>query len=334
MLKTRFTRGALVLATAAIAPQLHAAEECGSVTIADMNWASAEFAAYLDQFILQEGYGCDAELVPGDTVPTTTSMIEKAEPDIAPELWVNSAREAIDKAAAEGKIAITVNILKDGGEEGWWVPRYTAEAHNLKTVADVLAKPELFPAPEDDSKGGFVTCPSGWGCEINNRNLFNAFDLEEAGFVMVDPGSAAGLDGSIAKAFEREENWFGYYWAPTAILGKYDMVKLDFDAEYDADNWNNCIVKETCENPQKTSWTVSEVRTAVVQSFMDRAPAEVADYLSKRSYHNADLNGVLAWMAEEQATGEDGALYFLENHADIWSEWVTEEAAEKIRSAL
>lgn len=333
MTKTNALGASLLVAAMTLGSHANAAE-CGDVTIADMNWASAEFAAYLDQIILREGYGCDAELVPGDTVPTTTSMIEKGEPDIAPELWVNSAREAIDKAAAEGKLAITVNILKDGGEEGWWVPRYTAEKHQLKTVADVLAKPELFPAPEDKSKGGFVTCPSGWGCEINNGNLFKAFELEQAGFVMVDPGSAAGLDGSIAKAFERGENWFGYYWAPTAILGKYDMVKLDFDAEYDADNWDNCIVKEGCENPQKTSWTVSEVRTAAVQSFIDRVPAEVSDYLSKRSYHNTALNGILAWMADEQATGEDGALQFLKEHEDIWTEWVTEEAAAKIREAL
>ncbi|MDO6460730.1 ABC transporter substrate-binding protein [Granulosicoccaceae sp. 1_MG-2023] len=334
MLNTQIVRSAVLLAAAAAAPQLYAADECGEITIADMNWASAEFAAYLDQFILREGYGCDAELVPGDTVPTTTSMIEKGEPDIAPELWVNAAREAIDGAVAQGKLAITVNILKDGGEEGWWVPRYTAEKHNLRTVSDVLSKPELFPAPEDDSKGAFVTCPSGWGCEINNRNLFKAFGLEEAGFVMVDPGSAAGLDGSIAKANERGENWFGYYWAPTAMLGKYDMVKLDFEADFDPQNWDNCISKEDCEDPQKTSWSVSEVRTAAVQTFLDEAPADVVDYLSKRSYHNTVVNEVLAWMAEEQGTGEDGAIYFLENNEALWSEWVTEEAAAKIRDAL
>ena len=32
-----------------------------------------------------------------------------------------------------------------------------------------------------------------------------------------DPGTAAGLDGSIAKASEQGENWFGYYWSPTSL---------------------------------------------------------------------------------------------------------------------
>ena len=59
---------------------------CGKVTIADMNWPSATLIAHIDKIILKNGYGCDAELVTGDTMPTGTSMIEKGEPDIAPEL--------------------------------------------------------------------------------------------------------------------------------------------------------------------------------------------------------------------------------------------------------
>lgn len=309
------------------------ASDCGTVTIADMNWASAEFSAYLDKFILEHGYDCEVDIVAGDTVPTLTSMVEKAEPDIAPELWVNSAREAIDNAVADNKLLITVDVLTDGGEEGWWIPQYTAEKHGLKTVADVLAHPELFPAPEDKSRGGFYGCPSGWGCQPINNSLYTAFELDKAGFDMIDPGSAAGLSGAIAKAYEREQNWFGYYWAPTPVLGKYAMVKLDFEAPFDADNWHNCVASEDCDTPQKTRWIESRVHTAIVKSFADRAPAGVLDYLSKRAFKNADLNQVLAWMSEEQASGEDGAAYFLSQYADIWEAWVSKDVAEKIRAA-
>jgi glycine betaine/proline transport system substrate-binding protein len=52
------------------------------VTIADMNWPSASLMANVDKIILKHGYGCDAELVPGDTMPTGTSMTEKGEPEI------------------------------------------------------------------------------------------------------------------------------------------------------------------------------------------------------------------------------------------------------------
>ena len=36
---------------------------CGKVTIADMNWASAELMAEVDKIILEKGYGCEVELI-------------------------------------------------------------------------------------------------------------------------------------------------------------------------------------------------------------------------------------------------------------------------------
>ena len=121
------------------------AEDCGRVTIANMNWASAEVLANIDKIILEEGYGCDAELVAGDTQPTLTSMIEKGEPDVAPEAWVNAMRTVLDKATDEGKLHYASESLSEGGVEGWWIPKYIADEHpDIKTVEDALAHPELF----------------------------------------------------------------------------------------------------------------------------------------------------------------------------------------------
>lgn len=50
---------------------------CGKVSISDMNWASATLMAHVDAFILKHGYGCDTDIVTGDTMPTGTSMVEK-----------------------------------------------------------------------------------------------------------------------------------------------------------------------------------------------------------------------------------------------------------------
>ncbi len=121
-MKSVFTAGAILLASTSVF-----ASECGKVTIADMNWSSASLIANIDRFILENGYGCEAELVPGDTMPTGTSMIEKGEPDIAPEMWSNALREVLDKAVAEKRLRYAGNSLSDGGEEGFWVPEYLVE---------------------------------------------------------------------------------------------------------------------------------------------------------------------------------------------------------------
>ena len=65
-----------------------------------------------------------------------------------------------------------------------------------------------------------------------------------------------------------------------------------------------------------------------------RAGEPVMKYLSARSWSNAVVNSLLSWMTDNQANGEDGAKYFLENNKDIWSAWVSPEAAAKIEAAL
>ena len=206
---------------------------CGKIVMADMNWASANLMANVDKVILEAGYGCEIELITGATMPTFTSMNEKGAPDVAAEQWANAVANPLAKAVEEGRLHIANKAPITGLGEGWWVTPGTLKRHpELKTALDILDHPELFPYAEDPSKGAFVGCPAGWGCQLANANLYRAFEMEKKGWVLVDPGSAAGLDGSIAKAAEGDKNWFGYYWSPTSIIGKYNMQPVDFGVEF------------------------------------------------------------------------------------------------------
>lgn len=316
------------------ANQAMAGEACGRVTIADMNWSSATLIANVDRFILEKGFGCDAELVPGDTMPTGTSMVEKGEPDIAPELWSNSMKEALDKGVAEKRLRVAGKSLSDGGEEGFWVPRYLVDQKpELATIEGVKKNAGLFKHPEDPDKSAFYGCPAGWNCQISSGNLFRAMKLGDAGFDLIDPGSGAGLSGAIAKAYERQQPWFGYYWAPTAVLGKYEMVKVDFGSGIDKQHFTDCITQAECENPHATMYPPSLVQTVTTYQFADKAPAAFA-YLGKRAFRNAQMNKLLAWMEENQADGNIAMEYFLKNHESTWTAWLDPDVAAKVKAAL
>ncbi|NUS68106.1 MAG: ABC transporter substrate-binding protein [Ensifer adhaerens] len=312
----------------------HAAE-CGSVTIASMNWQSAEVLSNLDKFILNEGYGCSAEITIGDTVPTITSMAEKGQPDIAPEAWIDLLPDVVKRGTDEGRIIKVGSPLPDGGVQGWWIPKYFADAHpDIKTIPDLLKHPDLFPDPEDASKGAIFNGPQGWGGTVVTAQFYKGFEAQKAGWQLVDTGSAAGLDGSIAKAYERKEGWVGYYWAPTALLGKYDMVKLDYGVPHDAAEWKRCNTVAECPDPKPNAWPIDTIVTLVAKPFSEKVGPEVMDYLQKRSWSNETVNKLMAWMTDNQASGEEGAKHFLEENEAIWSKWVSPEAAEKIKSAL
>jgi glycine betaine/proline transport system substrate-binding protein len=307
---------------------------CARVTIADMNWSSASLMANVDKIILKHGYGCDAELVPGDTMPTGTSMTEKGEPDIAPELWSNSFAEALKKGVAEKRLRVAGKSLSDGGEEGFWVPQYMVDKDpSIATIAGIKKNAKLFKHPEDPDKSAFIGCPAGWNCQITSGHQFKALKLADAGFELVNPGSAAGLAGSIAKAYERREPWFGYYWAPTAILGKYQMVKVNFGVSVDEAHWKTCVSQAECADPKPSMYPSSPVHTVTTESFAGKAP-EAYDYLAKRAFTNADMNRLLVWIEENQADGETAAIYFLKNHESVWIPWVSAVTAAKVKKAV
>lgn len=309
---------------------------CGNVTIAEMNWASAQAAARVDEFILKNGYGCDAETVPGDTMPTTASMTEKARPDIAPELWMNSVKEPVEKAVKEGRLVIVGDVLADPAKnagEGWWIPAYMVKKNpELATIEGVKKHPELFKDPEDPGKGRVVGCPAGWACQISTQNLFKAFDMEKAGFNLVDPGSGAALAGAIKKAYNRGTGVLAYYWAPTSLLSQLDMVRVKL-APHNAAEFEKCIAIANCPDPKPNSFAVSEIKTIAAADFAKNNP-EPMKYLKARVWSAQDFGKVLTYMEENQADGKAAAQWFLKNNEAAWSKWVPADVAAKIKAAL
>ena len=95
--------------------------DCGPVTVAEMTWPTAAFAANVEHIVLQHGYGCLSEIVPGNTVPTLTAMVERGEPDVAPEVWLNSIRLVVERGLAEGRLRARPEISCPVSEaDGLW----------------------------------------------------------------------------------------------------------------------------------------------------------------------------------------------------------------------
>ncbi|WP_182085876.1 glycine betaine ABC transporter substrate-binding protein [Aureimonas sp. ME7] len=306
---------------------------CGTVRIASMNWGSAEVMAAIDRFILEHGFGCDAVLVPGDTMPTFESMTASGEPDVAPEIFVNQFRDELDAAVRLGRIDYGAKVLADGSQEGFWIPQYLADAHpEIRRLSDALARPDLF---QDDqgAQGVMQGCPAGWGCQIMVENLFRAAGGERKGFRLKEIASSVELDASIEAAFTARRGWIGYYWSPTGILGRYPMKKLAFDVPFDRAEWLRCTTQPECPDPKPNAWTPAEVRTLVSARLEHGAPAP-ASYLAHRSWTNAVVNQVLRWKDENGADGDAAALHFLRRYPSVWRAWLPAGAATRVEAAL
>lgn len=313
----------LILATTALVGTFGATQgalACGEVSITEMNWASAGIVTGVSKFLLEQGYACTVTVVPSNTVPAVTSVAETGKPDIVTELWLNGVPEYKD-LEAKGKVKTVNHVLSDGGVEGWWIPDYLAEAHPELTKIDaILANPALV-------GGKFNNCPEGWGCRVANDNLKVAYGFAGAGLEVFDHGSGETLAASIASAYANKEPWFGYYWAPTAVLGKYPMVKVDvgpLDAEA-----HLCNQTADCPTPKKSDYPAAEVITAVTTDFAAREP-EVVDLMSKLSFTNAQMGEVLAWQEDNKASIDEAVVHFITTYPEVWSAWVSPAAKEKL----
>jgi glycine betaine/proline transport system substrate-binding protein len=227
--------------------------------IAEMTWLSAGTLAYVTKAILAEGYGCNVQIVPGDTVPTASSMLAKGEPDIAPELWVSTVKSTWDQMLAKGTVYKAGDIFASGGQEGWWIPDYIAEAHpEIRSVSDLKNNWQVFEDASSPGKGRFYACPPGWGCEIITNNLVKALDLE-ATYEVYPTGSGANLKAMIARQVSRKKPFIGWYWGPTEVIGKYKLKVLEMPA-YDQAKFT-CLTDAKCEKPELTAGRSVKLRS-------------------------------------------------------------------------
>ncbi|MDF3383657.1 MULTISPECIES: ABC transporter substrate-binding protein [Sulfitobacter] len=312
-------------AFAVATPMAAAAQDCGEVSIAEMNWASAQIVTAVTEFLLTQGYSCDVTVVPSDTTPAVTSLSENNEPDIVPELWPNSAGDAYKKLKADGKIVELTSVLDPGGVEGWWIPTYLAEEHpELKTIEGILENPELV-------GGMFNNCPDGWGCRVVSDNLARAYDLEGNGIEVFNHGSGETMVTSMASAYESQEPWFGYYWAPTTPLGKYDMTSVDL-GEYD-ETAHNANQNADTPDPKPSAFPTAPVLTVMTKDFHDENP-EIAEFIGNVTFKTDEMSKLLAWQGENNASNEEAAVYFLQNNKDVWAEWLSDDARGNLSKLL
>ena len=321
------------LSTIAIVLMSVGTVQADNIKIAELNWQSGSMIANIDAYILTHGYGHDTELVPGGIDATIQSMMATGSPNIFGEAWTSLLGDSALVYINNGTLIQVRDEVVVGAGESWYIPNYIQEQYGLNTIEDVLARPDLFPHPEDSSKGGIVICPEGWSCKKHNENLFRAFDMEAKGWKIIDPGSGTGLNAFWEGQVVKEKGAFGYYWAPTVLVGRLGLVSLQSELGFTGDeNWSNCIsvAVEECENPQATSFPVAQTGTIVTSGLN----SEVVDYVTARGLDGSVITDMLVWSDDNQATSEDAAVEFLNRYPEIWTTWVTTDAANKITESL
>jgi len=299
------------------------------IVLADAGWDSIRLHNVIAGYILEKGYGYEVEMMPGSS-PNLIAGHAEGDVNVFIENWPDNL-ESYQIAVDEGKI-IEVGLNFDDNAQGYYVPRYLIEgdaergiealAPDLKTVEDLIKYSALFPDDEDPGRAAIINAPPTWGVSEVMETKHEFYGLNKD-FNLISSGSDSGLSASLSAAYEKGEPWVGYYWEPTWVTGKYDIVLLE-ETPYTDELWadgNKCAFKAV------------DCTITVDKAFNDNHP-EVVEFLSKYKTNSALISETLAYMMNNETNIEETAIWFLKEKQDVWKQWVPEDKFKTVLSTL
>lgn len=298
------------------------------ITFADGGWDSNKFHNAVAGLIAEQLYGYTWREVPGSTAVVHEGLI-KNEIDIHMEEWTSNIA-TYESDLEEGKFK-ELGINFNDNYQGLYVPRYVIEgdpkrgiepmAPDLKYVWDLKNYPGLFPDDENKNMGRIYGGIPGWEADTIIYNKYSHYDLDE-NFIYFRPGSDAALSSAITSAYEKGEPIVAYYWEPTWLMGKLDMVLLE-DKPYEEGSYRN----------GKTALPAVDVAVAVNNNFYENNP-EMVEFLSNYKTSSTLTSEALAYMQDTGADYTETAKWFLQEHDELLDEWLNKEDADTIRAYL
>ena len=311
------------------------------VHLGDFDWDSANVHTAIVSYILKKGYGCDVEVTKGSTTPIMAAHYD-GQLDIITEVWRDNIVQMHEEAVTKGQI-VELGVNTPSSTQGFYVDKATSDKYNLKTVEDML-KPEiakLFADPEAPGKGRMTSCISGWTCYTINMVKHKVYGLDKF-YTNFDPGSGGALDAAIAGGFKKGKPVFTYYWTPTGLMGKVDLVQLKEPA-YDNACWTKMMVvvedikangpdayKDTCASAYVD---MSLTKSATTKFANDPANKPIIDFVKKYSVPTAEVNKALGFYMTADGDLEATAKDFLQG-SSAWTKWIPADVAAKVKASL
>ena len=297
-----------------------------TVVFGDLNWHSALLQNRIAQYIVEFGYDYPTKVRFGSTLPLFQGL-RRGDIQVLMELWLPNQEEAWSAGLAAGEVVSLGGSLGKDWQSAFVIPAYVQQQYpGLDSVED-LKNPQyrqLFATAETAGKARLVSCVVGWACEDDNAAQVEGYGLSDHVHI-VNPSSGAALDEDLHDAYERGDPWLGYQWGTNGPALLLELVRLEEPA-YTNECWRTT---RACAYEEAT------VLIAETRDLPNDAP-KVAEMFRNWDFSiDAVYRKIVRWQdVNPSADTEAAALWWLNNGGNIWEQWVTDEAASSIRSAL
>ena len=296
-----------------------------TIIFSDLNWSSAQVQNRVAQYIVEKGYGYPTDVVFGSTLPLFQGL-RKGDTHVTMEIWLPNQDEAWEEAQMASEVVEIGESLGKDWQSAFVIPAYLQEQYpELDSIEDLKDEQykALFATAETGGKARLVSCVIGWSCEEVNAAQIAGYELSDHVHV-VNPGDGAALNADIYSTYEKGEPWLGYQWGTNDPALLLDLVRLE-EPPYSDECW---FTTKSCAYEDAT------ILIAVYPDLLSTAP-DVIDMLRAWDFNIDIYKEVAAWQNENSdASANDAALWWLNSKSDLWSSWVTADAATAIQAAL
>ncbi len=308
-------------------------KEKPTISFYDGSWESLWISNAIGQYIIEEGYGYPTEAIVLDT-PVMQISIANGDLLVSLEHWKANIVQWHEDEIAAGNIIEYAAIL-EGGPQFFIIPQWVHEEYGIDTLEDMKENWELFRDPEDSSKGYFINCKIGWQCAEINRVKMETYGMTD-NFNIMSAGSSGAMVAAYVGAMTKHEPIFGYYWAPTSLMGMYDWYIFP-EPEYDADVWADVL--EAKDDPTIKLDAATEYEslplTIVTHKSLSEIAPDLVDIFEKMVIGLPAMNKLAAWSQNNEISDyTETAIYYLENYESTWKTWITTDAFDKVKAAL
>ena len=308
------------------------------IVLAEMNWEEPRAVNAVLRQILTEHFDAEVEEVAADQSVIFAAMaLGDGSIDVHSAIWAGARKSDIDRYVTE-EGTVKMNSKPYLAEDGFYLPRAFAEAHNIVSVADLL-NPDIAKLLDvnGDGRGDYWPGAPGWGVTNIHTVKAKSYGFNE----FYDPlvASDALMKAQLESTYARGEGMLFYYWTPEGLHLQYDLVKLKEPA---FDGYAMAEMKGTPEYNEKGCYNFidpatdpdwlekSDIRCAspsnpiyvgYSSALIERAP-DVAAFLSNVAITQDEIGGWLFEMSVNQKEPAVVASEWIAAHPERVAEWL------------
>jgi len=276
------------------------------------DWTGARLNSAIAERLIERRLGYPVETVEIIDLLDMADDLETGEIDAVLELWPSTLLDN-EREVIEGGEIVDLGPLGVEGKVGWFVPRYVAEGDLAVTDWEALAAPGVaaaFATPETGRRGRFLGTNPAY--EQHDEQLIEELGLP---FEIIYSGSDAATEAEVAAAVAGQDPIVLYWWRPTALVRRYDLVSVALPERTAA-----CVEAIEAGEGFGCDYPVDELRKLASPGLEAEAP-EVERFLRALRFTTDDQEAMIGAVDNDGRTVVEVADAWIEANASTWEAW-------------